>query len=65
MIVLKVYNILGKEIATLVNGKLHPGVYEVPFSIDKFTDYQLSSGVYYYKLEAGEFSDVKKMILLK
>jgi hypothetical protein len=49
----------------LVNGKLHPGVYEVPFSIDKFTDYQLSSGVYYYKLEAGEFSDVKKMILLK
>jgi len=42
-VTLKVYNILGKEIATLVHGKLQPGIYEIPFSINQFTDYQLSA----------------------
>jgi len=65
MIVLKVYDILGKEIATLVNEKLHPGEYEVPFSINQFSGYQLPSGIYFYTLTAGDFRETKKMLLIK
>jgi hypothetical protein len=64
----KVYNILGQEVATLINNKeLHVGNHEVEFDASK-----LSSGLYFYKLTAhqgesstGEFSQVKRMILLK
>jgi hypothetical protein len=59
---LKIYNALGKEVATIVNERLAPGRYIYQFSTVK---YQLPSGVYYYKITAGEFSEVKKMILLK
>jgi hypothetical protein len=64
-IVLKVYDVLGNEITTLVNEKLQPGTYEVPFSINQFPDYQMPSGVYFYKLTANGFSETKKMIILK
>ncbi len=57
---LKVYNILGKEITTLVSKYLAPGEYKV-----NFNGIDLPSGVYVYKLSAGTFSDIKKMILLK
>lgn len=57
---LKVYSITGKEVAVLVNEQKTPGVYEV-----KFDGAELSSGVYFYKLQSGSFSDVKKMILTK
>ncbi|MCX6165791.1 MAG: T9SS type A sorting domain-containing protein, partial [Ignavibacteriae bacterium] len=59
-VILKVYDILGREVATLVNEKLNPATYDVPFSNDK-----LSSGVYFYKLTTDEFSDAKRMILVK
>ncbi len=55
-----VYDELGKEIATLVNERLDAGSYDVEFNGENF-----SSGIYYYKLEAGYFSEVKKMTLLK
>ncbi len=57
---LKVYDILGNEVASLVNEKREAGSYEVNFSGDG-----LSSGVYYYKLSSGSFSDTKKMMLVK
>ncbi len=57
---LKVYSITGKEVAVLVNEQKTPGFYEV-----KFDGAELSSGVYFYKLQSGSFSDVKKMILTK
>ncbi len=57
---LKVYDILGKEVATLINKQLTPGDYEV-----KFNAAGLPSGVYFYRLYAGEFSAIKKMLLLK
>ena len=63
--ILKVYDILGKEIATLVNEKLQPGTYEVPFSINLITNNQKASGVYFYRLETANFTDVKSMILIK
>ena len=57
---LKVYAALGKEVATLVNEKQNAGSYSVEFNGEG-----LPSGVYYYKLEAGDFVETKRMVLLK
>ena len=57
---LKVYDIIGKEIATLVNEVISPGGYEYEFDATNFT-----SGMYFYKMRAGSFIETKKMILLK
>jgi photosystem II stability/assembly factor-like uncharacterized protein len=57
---LKVYDILGKEIITLVNEKQIPGFYEVSFNANS-----LASGIYFYRLSAGNFVQTKRMILLK
>ena len=62
---LKVFDILGKEVATLVNEKLHSGIYEVPFSINQFSNNQIPSGVYFYRLSTDGFSETKKMLLIK
>lgn len=57
---LKVYDILGNEIATLVNEQQPAGVYEINFNSNK-----LASGVYLYKLQAGGFTETRKMILMR
>jgi Secretion system C-terminal sorting domain len=57
---LKVYDILGNEITTLVNEEKSPGIYEVEFDAAG-----LPSGIYFYQLHAGSFVQTKKMILLK
>ena len=57
---LKVYDLLGKEIATLVNEEKTPGEYEVEFDA-----LGLPSGIYFYQLTAEGISDVKKLVLLK
>ena len=57
---LKVYNVLGNELATLVNGEKPAGNYEVQFDAT-----EISSGIYFYKLQAGSFSNTRKMALLK
>ncbi len=59
---LKVYDILGNEVATLVDEYRNAGSYNVQFRINNV---QLSSGVYFYQLRAGEFVETRKMILLK
>jgi hypothetical protein len=63
-VTLKVYNVLGQEVATLVNGRQEAGSYTVPFNTNKGTR-SLSSGVYIYRLQAGSFVSVKKLVLLK
>lgn len=60
LVTLKVYDVLGKEVATLVNGELLPGKYEYNFNAAG-----LSSGIYFYVLHAGDFIATKKMTLLK
>ena len=60
---LLVYDILGNEVATLVNEPQQPGTYEVEFNVGQAIS--LSSGVYYYQLRAGGFTQTKKMLLLK
>ena len=59
-VTLKVYDILGRQVATLVNEKQKPGNYEV-----KLDGSKLTSGIYFYRLQAGEFVETKKMILIK
>ena len=57
---LKIYDILGKEVVTLVNEDQNPGKYSVVFNANN-----LSAGFYYYQLKAGNFTQTRKMILLK
>ena len=57
---LRVYNVLGQEVATLIEEKQGRGTHSVQFNAG-----QLSSGVYFYRLVAGHFSDQRKMIILK
>ncbi|MFA5834665.1 MAG: ice-binding family protein [Bacteroidota bacterium] len=61
---LKVYNLLGDEVATLVKGPQEAGSYTVPFN-SKMGTLSLSSGVYFYRLEAGSFLSTKKFTLVK
>ena len=57
---LKIYDILGREIATLVNEQLQPGMYEVDWNAENYP-----SGVYFYILNAGNYKQTMKMVLLK
>jgi subtilisin-like proprotein convertase family protein len=57
---LVVYDILGREVKTLVNSKLEAGIYEY-----EFDGSNLNSGVYFYKLQTGNYTNVKKMMLIK
>jgi len=61
---LKVYDVLGNEIASLVNGRQEAGSYAVSFNTNEGTR-NLSSGVYFYRLETGSFVSIKKLILMK
>jgi len=66
LITLKVYDVLGNEIAILVNDELPPGEYEVDFNTGVPHPSTLTSGIYFYQLRAGEsFVQSKKMILLR
>ena len=57
---LKVFDVLGREVKTLVNQNLNPGVYEI-----EFDGSELAGGVYFYRLHSGEFTETIKMILIK
>jgi hypothetical protein len=57
---IKVYDILGKEVRTLVNETLQAGTYQVRFDAG-----DLPSGIYFYQLRTDNFSETKKLILLK
>ncbi len=59
---LKIYDLLGNEVATLVNEEKPAGSYNVDFQAHNF---KLSSGTYFYRLQAGNFVETKKMVLLK
>ncbi|HAB54102.1 MAG TPA: peptidase S8, partial [Ignavibacteriales bacterium] len=57
---LKVYDVLGNEVAMLVNEERAAGRYEITFDA-----VHLSSGIYFYTLRAGNFVEMKKMVLIK
>jgi hypothetical protein len=60
LVTLKAYDVLGKEVSTLVNEEKTAGSYTV-----KFDGSNLSSGIYLYQMRAGDFTATKKLILLK
>ena len=60
LVTLKVYDVLGNEFATLVNKEQPAGTYEFEFNADGLT-----SGIYFYKLQAGTFTETRKMLLMK
>lgn len=59
-VTLKIYDVIGNEVATLVNGNKPAGTYNVTFNANN-----LASGIYFYRLEAGNYISIKKLILLK
>lgn len=59
-VTLKIYNILGKQIAVLIDKEMSPGSYEIEFDGSKF-----SSGIYFYRLSTPNYSETKSMVLLK
>jgi len=59
-VILEVYNLLGQKIVSLINGEMNSGYHEV-----EFDGSELSSNIYFYSIQAGNFHDIKKMILLK
>lgn len=61
-VTVSIINIIGKEIAILLDEILEPGAHSIELNADKF---DLSSGVYLYKLTAGQFAEIKKMTLIK
>ncbi|MBI5403850.1 MAG: T9SS type A sorting domain-containing protein [Ignavibacteriae bacterium] len=60
LVSLKIYNILGQEISTLINENLSPGIYSIPFS-----NHLIPSGVYFYKLNSNSYSLIKKLVIIK
>ena len=60
LVTLKVYDVLGREIATLVNEEKTAGTYQVEFSANN-----LSSGIYFYTLTSRAYSKTKKMVVIK
>lgn len=59
-VTIKVYDVLGREVATIVNENKPVGNYNVEFNANK-----LASGIYFYRLQSGLFSETKKFMLLK
>jgi hypothetical protein len=59
-VLLKIYDALGREIEILVNEELNPGTYEVEWNAEKY-----SSGIYFYRLTSGDFSQTRKLVLVK
>ncbi|HZW38801.1 MAG TPA: T9SS type A sorting domain-containing protein [Ignavibacteriaceae bacterium] len=59
-VTIKVFDVLGREIKTLMNEEKSSGTYEINFSVE-----DLTSGVYFYRIDAGKYSETKKMLLMK
>ena len=59
-VTLKIFNTLGQEVSTLINQNMESGVHTINFDAS-----QLNSGIYFYRLDADQFSQVRKMTLIK
>lgn len=64
-VTIKIYDVLGKEINTLVNGQKFRGEYSITWNGKDILGNDVPSGIYFYSIQAGEFAQIKKMVLLK
>ena len=64
-VTLEIYNLLGQRIATLVNGVVTPGSHEVTWNGLDGLNRDVGSGVYFYRIELGDYAETRKMLLLK
>ena len=62
---IKIFNTLGEEIATLVDHHMLAGNYQIQWNINDFHGHELSSGVYFCRMQAGSFTEVQKMTLMR
>ena len=60
MVTLKVYDVLGNEVSVLVNSFQSEGMHKV-----EFNSANLASGIYFYRIQTGEFNSIKKMVIIK
>ncbi len=65
LVQLKIYDIAGREVATLINEVQNAGSYRVQWNAADVHGSKVASGVYFYRLTSGSFSQIKKMMLLK
>jgi glycosidase len=64
-VVIKIYDVLGREVKTLVNNEMNNGQYSVTWNGDNNYGQKVSSGIYFYRMEAGDYVQSKKMLFLK
>jgi hypothetical protein len=64
-VTIKIYDVLGRVVATLVSEEKNAGSYKVEFDARSYEGGNLTSGIYFYKMSAGNFSETKKMLLLR
>jgi hypothetical protein len=62
---LELYDITGRQVATLVNKNQKPGYYQVNWNIRNVSEKQLPNGVYFYRLTAGDWTETKKMVIIR
>ncbi|MFQ6002794.1 MAG: FlgD immunoglobulin-like domain containing protein [Candidatus Zixiibacteriota bacterium] len=62
---MKIYNVLGQLVRTLVNEPKESGTYEVIWDGRDDNGNEVASGIYFYRLQAGDFTEAKKMLLLR
>jgi hypothetical protein len=65
MTTLRIYDLLGREVATLIDGALSPGTHSLPWDGKDLDGISVNSGVYFYRLQAGRFSETKRLLLLR
>jgi hypothetical protein len=64
-VTLKIYDLLGNEVATLVDENKPAGKYKIEFNVAQVSRPEMASGIYFYQLTSGEFIQTKKMVLIK
>ncbi len=62
---IEIFNIVGQKVAILVDGDMKPGIYAADWNGRDVNGKSVSSGIYFYRMQAGDFSDMKKMVLVK
>ena len=64
-VTIEIYDLMGRKIKSLVNEKLDPGIYSSNWDATDNMNQPVSGGMYFYQIQAGDFKETKKIILIK